>query len=199
MKNSKSLKTLVAGIVIGVTLVVPLTSFATGTILKAEYNSIKVNYAGYDLELSAPLITIIDAENPANAVNYMPVRTILEEMGYEVHWNEAEKSIDMPVEEILNKVDEIKEPVAFRVMLDSLSQYGITHEETEVPGGMDVLLTADKLKASFFMPYNIPGAISTTIKCENKEAKFDLVLKEGRSFINEDEFIQALKDIGLIK
>ena len=84
---------LITGIVIGAMLAASVTAIAA-SILSADYNANKVIFDGKELELERPLISVIDDEMTDGAfANYMPVRAVLEAMGYSVAWDSANSSV----------------------------------------------------------------------------------------------------------
>ena len=84
------LKGLTTGIVIGV---VGLTTvFAAGSIKTATFNENQVIYNGQTLSLSQPMVSVVK-EGEKNASNYMPVRAVLEAMGYTVDWDSSKNAV----------------------------------------------------------------------------------------------------------
>lgn len=80
-------KRFIAGFLAG--LMLPLSITAVGAVSKIQevkYNDVTVSLNGKDMPLSQPLISVIDAETPEYFSNYMPVREILEKLGYTVDW-----------------------------------------------------------------------------------------------------------------
>ena len=107
MTHFSSTKNLLLGILIGIMLTAGLTALAASQILSAEYNQVSVSIDGIALELSTPLISVIDAETPNAASNYMPLRAILSALGYEVAWDGATQNIDLS-----KKAEDLEEPEA---------------------------------------------------------------------------------------
>jgi len=93
MKKLKRIGTLATGIIIGIVLSVATTVFAAGVIKSAVYNSNKVIFDGEELELAMPLISVTEEETPNSFSNYMPVRAVLEAMGYTVGWDGDTNSV----------------------------------------------------------------------------------------------------------
>lgn len=84
------LKGLATGAVIGV---VGLTTvFAAGNIKSATFNDNQVIYNGQTLSLSQPMVSVVK-EGEKNASNYMPVRAVLEAMGYTVDWDSSKNAV----------------------------------------------------------------------------------------------------------
>jgi len=84
------LKGLVTGIVIGA---IGLTTvFAAGSIKTATFNENQVIYNGQTLSLSQPMISVVK-EGEKNVSNYMPVRAVLESMGYTVDWDSSKNAV----------------------------------------------------------------------------------------------------------
>lgn len=84
------LKGVVTGIVIGV--VGLTTAFAAGNIKSATFNENQVIYNGQALTLSQPMVSIVK-EGEKNASNYMPVRAVLEAMGYTINWDSSRNAV----------------------------------------------------------------------------------------------------------
>jgi len=101
MKKIRSVKMLVIGLIVGI-LLSSATAFAATAISTATFNSTKVVFNGNDLDLAMPLISVITADNPEFASNYMPVRTVLEAMGYVVDWDGANNAVLVSSPEITN-------------------------------------------------------------------------------------------------
>lgn len=82
-----SIKALVIGLLIGAMGVT--AAFAAGGIKSAEFNANSVSYNGTNLDLSAaPMISVVkDGEEYFS--NYMPVRAVLEQLGFTVDWDDA--------------------------------------------------------------------------------------------------------------
>lgn len=79
------LKSAAAGFLAGVLVIG--TAFAAGSgIQSATFNATKVSLDGKVLPLQNPLVSIVKA-GEKNASNYMPLRELLESMGYTVEWD----------------------------------------------------------------------------------------------------------------
>ena len=88
MRNRNNLKALLLGVVIGMSLTVGTTVLATSIISSATFNDTRVIFNGQELALDQPLISVV-LEGETNMRNYMPVRAVLEAMGYTVEWDGA--------------------------------------------------------------------------------------------------------------
>jgi len=91
MRKLKNVKMLLAGLVIGI-LLAGTTVFAAGAIGSATFNNTSVVFNGQQLDLAMPLISVV-LEGETNASNYMPVRAVLEAMGYDVDWDGANNAV----------------------------------------------------------------------------------------------------------
>jgi len=80
------LKSLIAGIIIGALGISAV--FASSALKSAEFNDTRVFYNGTQIELNNLPMVSVYADDETAARNYMPLRTILESMGYGVSWNE---------------------------------------------------------------------------------------------------------------
>ena len=89
------MKNIIKGIVIGIIVCMLSFSFvyATGGIGSATFNTNNVNFNGKVLDLSsAPMISVV-MEGETNFSNYMPVRAILEQMGYLIDWDDSTSTV----------------------------------------------------------------------------------------------------------
>ena len=87
------LKYFAAGLAAG--LIGLTTVYAAGGIGSAQFNANKVVYNGQQLDLSSAQMVSIVKEGEQNASNYMPVRAVLEQMGYEVSWDGATNTVSI--------------------------------------------------------------------------------------------------------
>ncbi|MCL2397972.1 MAG: copper amine oxidase N-terminal domain-containing protein [Defluviitaleaceae bacterium] len=92
MRKLKNVKIFVMGLVAGM-LLVGTTVFAAGAIASAAFNANRVIFDGDELDLDMPLVSIVTEANPDFFSNYMPVRAVLEAMGYEVDWDGANNAV----------------------------------------------------------------------------------------------------------
>lgn len=84
-------KSFVAGVIIsslGITGVL-----AASTIKSVEFNSNRVVFEGTEIDMSqSPMLSVVkEGETAIN--NYMPLRSVLEAIGYEVSWNGESKTV----------------------------------------------------------------------------------------------------------
>jgi len=75
-------KQFIAGIIVGVILSITFTAVAASKIKSAEYKDWTISYNGQNIPLSSPFIGVVDEEKPNDSVTYMPIRTVLEYLGY---------------------------------------------------------------------------------------------------------------------
>lgn len=116
MKNN--FKVFIGGFIAGA---IGLTTvFAAGNIISAEFNSNQVMFKGRSLDLSnSPMVSIV-REGEDNATNYMPVRAVLEQMGYTVNWNGNTNTV-----EIIENAPKVSEE--FSEWINEMHEYlGIT-------------------------------------------------------------------------
>lgn len=108
------LKWFVAGVMVGA--IGLTTAFAAGSIKTATFNDNQVIYNGQALTLSQPMVSVVK-EGEKNVSNYMPVRAVLEAMGYTVDWDSSrnaviingdnkETTVDPKTEEKLKEFDD---------------------------------------------------------------------------------------------
>lgn len=97
MKNG--VKGFAAGLLVGV---VGLTTvFAAGGIKSSAFNTNKVSFNGKELDLSGNQMISVVKDGEDNSSNYMPVRAVLEQMGYKVDWDGNTNTViigNMPIE-----------------------------------------------------------------------------------------------------
>lgn len=84
------LKWFIAGVMVGA--IGLTTAFAAGNIKSATFNDNQVIYNGQTLSLSQPMVSVVK-EGEKNASNYMPVRAVLEAMGYTVDWDSSRNAV----------------------------------------------------------------------------------------------------------
>ena len=173
MGKIKNLKTLAAGMIIGVVLTIGATVFATEVILSATYNENTVIYNGVELELSSPLISIVNESTPQFASNYMPVKAVLEAMGYEVGWSEADRAISITSSE----PEPTPEPApsittARGVRINGHDPFSPAHSEFS-----DVYIDFDTfIQAVEFMSWEDFDNFSITVNRETGYILFDVIL-----------------------
>ncbi|MDR1688149.1 MAG: copper amine oxidase N-terminal domain-containing protein [Clostridiales bacterium] len=168
-----------------------VSASAEGTVAKAEYNATKVIFDGNELPLSAALISIVDEAAPGFSVNYMPVRAVLEGMGYAVEWSEAENAIRLTTQ-VSQEV--IAEPVALRDMFPKLEAQGFTVEAIFEDDRREIVLTSGEMVATVFAPP--VGETMARVVCGSKETPLTFIIVDGSSFVNEADFMAALKEVG---
>ena len=95
MKKIKGVKMLVFGLVIGL-FMTSTAVFAVSSIRSATFNDVGIIFNGEQMELPMPLISVITEENPDAFSNYMPVRAVLEAMGYVVGWDGSNVLVTSP-------------------------------------------------------------------------------------------------------
>ncbi len=85
----------IKGFIVGlfVSVVGVATAFASGGIRTAEFNSNKVIFNGKQLDLSSQQLISVVKDGESSVSNYMPVRAVLEQMGYNVGWDSPTNSI----------------------------------------------------------------------------------------------------------
>ena len=86
LKKLKNTRLFIAGLLVGVLLAAGTTVIANTVISSATFNANRVIFDGQVLELNMPLISVV-LEGQTDIINYMPVRAVLEAMGYEVDWD----------------------------------------------------------------------------------------------------------------
>ena len=84
------LKGFITGIMVGA--IGLTTAFAAGSIKSAIFNENQVIYNGQALPLAQPMVSVVK-EGEKNASNYMPVRAVLEAMGYTVDWDSSKNAV----------------------------------------------------------------------------------------------------------
>ncbi len=84
------LKWFIAGVMVGA--IGLTTAFAAGSVKTATFNENQVIYNGQTLSLSQPMVSVVK-EGEKNASNYMPVRAVLEAMGYTVDWDSSKNAV----------------------------------------------------------------------------------------------------------
>lgn len=88
------MKKIISGFIAGVIVTTGVSVMANGLIERAEFNNVGVSFNGEKLELSQKLLSV-QAHGSDNVSNYMPVREVLEGMGYIVNWNGGNNMIEI--------------------------------------------------------------------------------------------------------
>jgi len=94
LKYLKRLRGFICGLIVGaagVTMV--FSAAASGGIKSAVFNSNKVILDGKELYLNGQQMVSIVKDGDINMANFMPVRGVLEAMGYTVDWDGVKKSV----------------------------------------------------------------------------------------------------------
>ena len=91
LKRFSGVKGFVCGLLIG-TIGITTVFASAGGIRSAVFNSNIIVFNGEQLELSQPMISVIN-EGEHDARNFMPVRAVLEAMGYEVDWDGSRNAV----------------------------------------------------------------------------------------------------------
>lgn len=122
-----NLKSFLAGLLVGSFCITGV--FAAGGIKSTAFNSNKVTYNGKELNLSSNQMVSVVKDGEENPSNYMPVRAILEQMGYKVDWDNNTKTVvimDSFIDDSLNQEELQEEIKEFNEELNSLyEQFGI--------------------------------------------------------------------------
>ena len=85
-------KSLVLGFIIGIVGI--STIFAANEIKSANFSNTTVTLGGVSVPLENPLVSIVK-DDEKDMQLYMPVRELLEYIGYSVNWDEAKNNIDL--------------------------------------------------------------------------------------------------------
>ena len=88
------MKKLLIGFAFGVVASTSISIVASEVIQRAEFNNVRVRFNGHQLVLSENILSV-QTQGSENIVNYMPVRAVLEGMGYTVNWNGQEQIIEI--------------------------------------------------------------------------------------------------------
>jgi len=88
------MKKFLSGVVIGAIITTSVLAFAA-TIKKAEYNDTTISLNGEKLVLDQQFVSITSEENPDFFSNYMPLRAVLETLGYDVEWDNDTKNVNL--------------------------------------------------------------------------------------------------------
>ena len=124
---------------IGVKMVVALvlvftlgmaSAFAVGAGIKsAEYNTNGVNYNGKALDLSKAQMVSVVKDGETYFSNYMPVRAVLEQMGFVVDWDDntntvivKDKTYDITVDGMKLR-DEVIAELPFNIESDEYKEF----------------------------------------------------------------------------
>lgn len=86
MKKTRNARMFVMGLLAGLLILAGSAVFAANIISSAEFNETRVIFDDEILELPMPMVSVI-LEGGGNISNFMPVRGVLEAMGYTVGWD----------------------------------------------------------------------------------------------------------------
>ena len=125
--KSKLFTTYLAGIMTAVLLMSVV--MATGVIKNVEFNSNKVILNGNNLELSEQMISVTK-EGEDGFRNYMPVRAVLEAMGYNVDWDNATNSVLVNNNYLITSGSVTESGLTIRDVF--LSEYNLDVDSTDI-------------------------------------------------------------------
>ena len=103
-------KGFISGLLLGIICIFSIV-YASETVVKiksSEYNNSAVFYNGKEIDLNGKNLISVINESEYNITNYMPLRTVVESLGYGVAWNREEngtQKISIYNEEYLIKSD----------------------------------------------------------------------------------------------
>ena len=103
MKGTNSgfgIKGFIAGLLIGALGIT--SAFAAGGIKSAEYNANRILFNGKELDLKGRQLISIIGDDEVDTRNYMPVRGVLEALGYTVDWDETTNTVIVTASEKTN-------------------------------------------------------------------------------------------------
>ncbi len=86
------MKKFIMGLVTGLTISTTVV-FGSNMIKSAEYNTSKIIFDGVELDTSGQPMVSIQEEGSSGVKNYMPVRSVLEQMGYNVQWDGVNNTV----------------------------------------------------------------------------------------------------------
>ncbi|MDR2167124.1 MAG: copper amine oxidase N-terminal domain-containing protein [Clostridiales bacterium] len=189
MKKIKNVQMFVMGLVVGL-LLVGTTVFAATAIASATFNDTRVIFNGEVLDLPQPLISVI-LEGQTNVINYMPVRAVLEAMGYVVDWDGENNAILVSTPQI----EQLEQ-----VTLDGfvpLLDFAMSHDidvDSRVGfrrGDIELVLPVNWVAAG--------GAFYVATAEGRPDISVTVIVHEYRTMINEAEITQALRAVGLMQ
>lgn len=178
------------GLLIGILLSSSIIVFGANIIKSAEYNNTNVSINGVVQELENPLVSIIEEGSP-NMVNYMPIREILENLGYNVNWIESKNTIDISKKEVEVEEKVIEEVVEEKTKTEEYLYIGEAKELISKAGLYEKYTNRyykyDNRVNSFIAVENNKGSQKTVYTFDTKvENDKILVSKESvEKYINE--------------
>jgi hypothetical protein len=130
MKNFNA-KSLICGLLIGTIGTIGITNvFASGEIKSAKYEEIRVSLNDSIIPLKNSLVSVVKiGENDAKM--YMPVREILEYLGYNVEWNGSECSINISTNNSTKATDSICDNITSTVLPENTDNENITEDQAD--------------------------------------------------------------------
>ncbi len=81
--------------------------FGSNLIKSAEYNTSKIVFDGVELDTAGQPMVSIQEEGVSGTKNYMPVRSVLEQMGYNVTWDGTNNTVIIKSTSNINNTDSV--------------------------------------------------------------------------------------------
>lgn len=100
-----NIKSFTAGLLVGIFGITSV--FASGIIKSAEYTDTKFMINGEEIRLNNPFVSILKSGEKDSSL-YMPVREVLQKLGYSVQWYEKNNSVDITTSNNNFNIDENK-------------------------------------------------------------------------------------------
>lgn len=225
MKKLKNIKSFTLGLVVGLLIATGATVFATTAIRSAVFNDTIVIFNGEELDLPMPLISVITEANPYGVSNYMPVRAVLEAMGYVVDWDgERNAVIVNSLEDLTQETQPIQtneqiatgDGISFvwddfatvRTLIEDELNFDVGSVEwvldTPIMRSDDgtniirsVIIRTGDARLTFPFPYPHNNAPFLSTANENSSINVTFVAHHGLTLVNRIEMIAALESLGL--
>lgn len=118
-------KSLIIGLIIGSIGIT--TVFAAGGIKSAAFSNAKVTLNGVEISLSNSLVSIVK-DDEEDAKLYMPVRELLENLGYTVNWDGAEASVNLISNEKVSFYARVLQHFDTFILVEGIPENDINHK-----------------------------------------------------------------------
>ena len=183
------------GLLIGILLSSSIIVFGANIIKSAEYNNTNVSINGVVQELENPLVSIIEEGSP-NMVNYMPIREILENLGYNVNWIESKNTIDISKKEV-----EVAEKVEEKLIEEVVEEKTKTDEYLYIGEAKELISKAGLYEKYTSRYYKYDNRVNSFIAVENNKGSqktlytFDTKVENDKILVSKESVEKYINEV----
>lgn len=183
MKNF-NLKSFVSGIIIGTIGIT--TVFATVGIKSATFNTNKVIFDGVELNLHGGQMISVVRDGEKDASNYMPVRTVLESMGYSVDWDSIKNAVIINDKKNESKQNDNILQTKKTISYNLVPMYVIGSKKYNGDSSQGIHLQDSEVYLSFALCRDLIGVSLNDYEIDSDKAKFS----DGELVVNTDKYFK---------